>query len=492
MQASASFQFNEWIIGSGKKAQKSIKGYPAACVMPPPPPPSASYLLDINTDSNDNGDAMEEEAPPEAAVSQQQQAQQDNDNDNNTNRTKKKKRKKRKKRKKKKKKGVHFGNVSVREYERCLGSDVVPLDGGWPLGISTCIRNEYQVAPTVDEFEERRQEELRDRWFNIMSNHTDPWNGDDNLVPPPPPPKPLVPPTGDLETRQYDYRKRPHDITKSTKNPLFGPLDEETRMMLLVNNDSSTTNNDDDSSIHSENSHHTIPRSPSRSPSHTKQQQQQQQRRARSNSMHNNDSHYNNNNNRRSSRRTRSNSEQYYSTQYPSTDVLHVRNELEQIRVSRTLEGSVGCTCRKLNVYLPPLNGGGKKAQHRRLKPSKVKEELRKRGKLPSNANDLTRAQLEQLLHDIVEQEPCCWAEDCSCRKNGIGCQADACSCWFESHQCKGQQNHHGDKEDFPSVKSIRERCGNNMYAVDLDGIHDFRLQYCQVIDTSDSKEVAE
>jgi hypothetical protein len=181
-------------------------------------------------------------------------------------------------------------------------------------------------------------------------------------------------------------------------------------------------------------------------------------------------------------RRQRCNSEHVYTETYPSSEVLHVRNALEQIRVHRTLEGSTGCTCRKLDVYLAPADGGGKKAQHRRMSERKVKEELRKRGKLPAEQH--TRTELEQLLHDLVEQEPCCWGEDCFCRRNGIGCQAESCSCWLDSHQRKGQAVV---KDIYPSVETVRERCGNNMYAVDLDAIHEFRLPFCVVIDDNES-----
>jgi hypothetical protein len=362
-----------------------------------------------------------------------------------------KKAKKRKKKRKKKKasaeRRVHFGDVSVREHERCLGTDVVPLDGGWPLGISGKVVDEYQVAATVDEFEERRQQELRDRWSTVMARDINTSENESQ--------SPLNPPTDILETRQFDYRK-------NTKNPLFGPLSEDDRMRLLV-----MSNTEEDSCG---------PKSLNKS-SLTKQSQA----RVRSNSIQRNPSD-NKSSGHTTSRRIRSNSEQFYSDAYPSSDVLHVRNELEQIRVHRTLEGSTGCICRKLDVYLAPADGGGKKAQHRRMNERKVKEELRKRGKLPSQ--QCTRAELEQLLHDVVLTEPCCWGEDCFCKRNGIGCQADSCSCWLDSHQRKGYS---GDKEVYPSVESVRERCGNNMYAVDLDAIHEFRLQFCHVIECDTS-----
>jgi hypothetical protein len=304
------------------------------------------------------------------------------------------------------------------------------------------------------------------------------------------------------------------EITQSTKNPLFGPLPEEDRMMLLVSHDDSA----DDTTT-------------TATTANSAKQQGQGRTRARSNSMHsgttndntnsnnnnnNNNSNNNNNNNNNSKRhnrmttttrgRGRANSEQLYddSEHYSSTHVMHIQHSLEQVRIHRTLEGSVGCTCRKLDVYIPPPaphdGGEGKKKapQHRRrrMKPLKVIEELRKRGKLPPNhysSNNMSRSELEQLLHDVVEEEPCCWGDECSCRREGIGCQADACSCWLESHQPrKGRNNnhHHGgmqDENDLLSVTRIRERCGNNMYCVDVDRIHEFRRGYCcqEIVDES-------
>lgn len=403
--------------------------------MSPPQPPSASYLLDIDTDS-------ENSVTEDLAVVTPPRVMEEGLSPIALNKKANKRKKKRKKKKSSAERRVHYGDVSVREHGRCLGTDVVPLDGGWPLGISGKVVNEYQVAATVDEFEERRQQELRDRWSTIMASYIN--DNEDQSQ------SPLNPPTGILETRQFDYRRK-------TKNPLFGPLNEEDRMRLLV-----MSNSEDDSSL---------AKSLNKS-SLTKQSQA----RVRSNSMQHNPSDFKSAGHTTTGR-SRSNSEQFYCDAYPSSDVLHVRNELEQIRVRRTLEGSTGCKCRKLDVYLAPADGGGKKAQHRRMNERKVKEELRKRGKLPSQ--QCTRAELEQLLHDVVITEPCCWGEDCFCKRNGIGCQADSCSCWLDSHQRKGYS---GDKEVYTSVESVRERCGNNMYAVDLDAIHDYRLQFCHVI----------
>ena len=46
----------------------------------------------------------------------------------------------------------------------------------------------------------------------------------------------------------------------------------------------------------------------------------------------------------------------------------------------------------------------------------------------------MSRDKMEVLLHDAIEKEPCCWGNDCVCVRNGIGCQADTCSCWHVSH----------------------------------------------------------
>lgn len=156
-----------------------------------------------------------------------------------------------------------------------------------------------------------------------------------------------------------------------------------------------------------------------------------------------------------------------------------MRHELEELRNQRTKSGATGCNCRKLSVYLPPKDGsGGKRAQHRRMKPSKLTQELKKRGIYDPSAS---REELEILLHDAVENEPCCRGDDCFCIRNGIDCQSDACSCWHNSHvNAKG---------NFPSIEEIKNRCGNPLghYTVDLDKINAFREKVlestiCQVI----------
>ncbi|GAX23345.1 hypothetical protein FisN_27Lh123 [Fistulifera solaris] len=226
-----------------------------------------------------------------------------------------------------------------------------------------------------------------------------------------------------LETRPLDYKR-------GVSNLLFRPLSEHSRMKVLLASGEHEVH-------HSSNAH-----------------------------VHN--------------RRTRSKSvTEEYSDDFPQVDVLHVRNELENLRASRSMEGHTGCTCRKLHVYIPPPGGGGKKAHSRRLSVHKVIEELRKRHKLP--VENKNREELELLLHSIVREEPCC-THDCPCTQNGINCQVDACSCWLASHI--------EDRKASNSVpnKVIRERCGNKygMYAIDESQVNAERKQqirmYCQVI----------
>ena len=155
--------------------------------------------------------------------------------------------------------------------------------------------------------------------------------------------------------------------------------------------------------------------------------------------------------------------------------VHHVRNELEQLRFERNKSGATGCNCRKLVVYLPPKDGsGGKKAQHRRLKPSKVVQELKKRNLYDDSVAAMSRDQMEKLLHKTVESEPCCRDESCFCFRNGIICQADACSCWHDSHVHAKHSS-----GDPLTNDEIRKRCGNPLgtYLVDMDAIDSYRAE---------------
>jgi hypothetical protein len=227
-----------------------------------------------------------------------------------------------------------------------------------------------------------------------------------------------------LETRQWDYKKPRDNYGNSIRNPLFGPLTEEERHELII--------------------HKTLHTTASKGSSPTK-------------------------------RRTQSMSTDLASGPYDPVLIRHIRNELEDLRVSRSSEGNAGCTCRKLHVHFPPKKGGGgKKSQHKRMNSNKVKEELRKRHLLPEKT--VTREELEQILYDAVQKEPCC-GPDCSCVRNGLSCQADACSCWYHSHNAGN--------EAASSIENIKTLCGNinGMYVVDFRAISSFRKDMiCQVI----------
>lgn len=114
-----------------------------------------------------------------------------------------------------------FGNVSTREYQRCfMGSDGVPNDGGWPLGLGDKVIYEYNTS--VDTYEDLKQQELRERYQTFLkmeaqqqghskqqqqkktkeeeqlsstSNNSHENIGDDIY----------------FETRQYDYRRQSSD-----------------------------------------------------------------------------------------------------------------------------------------------------------------------------------------------------------------------------------------------------------------------------------------
>jgi hypothetical protein len=118
------------------------------------------------------------------------------------------------------------------------------------------------------------------------------------------------------------------------------------------------------------------------------------------------------------------------------------------------------------------------------MKVEKVKAELRKRHLLPTETK--TREELELLLHDAVEKEPCCSSDDCPCYHNGIDCQADTCSCWYSSHQTTDLQKKMKAQTDaVVAVSEIQRRCGNKygMYTVDATAIDEFRKKYiyCEV-----------
>ena len=169
---------------------------------------------------------------------------------------------------------------------------------------------------------------------------------------------------------------------------------------------------------------------------------------------------------------------------YELTTIRHVRNELESIRIHRSETDSTGCSCRKLNVTLPNQNVGGKNHHHRRLTERKVKEELRKRH-VPYSPK-MKRDELEKLLYDTVEEQGCCYGNDCVCVRNGINCQLDTCSCWYDSHS-GGSSSHHrkGNDSEIPSPSEVLRKCGNKYgcYVVDFEKIEESRSRYINAVE---------
>jgi hypothetical protein len=165
---------------------------------------------------------------------------------------------------------------------------------------------------------------------------------------------------------------------------------------------------------------------------------------------------------------------------YSDTEIRHVRNELEQIRIQRSEENCAGCSCRKLHVTLPNNKNQSKKNHHRRLTERKVKEELRKRH--VHYDNNQSRNELEVMLHDIVEKEGCCFGMDCPCVRNEINCQADTCSCWKISHSTGNHKDDHKDNE--ASIQDMQSCCGNEygMYVYDSKQIAENRQRYINAV----------
>jgi len=393
-------------------------------------------------------------------------------------------------------------------------------------GGSTSTANSIRTEPrSVDEYEENKQRRLRARLEQVQklegeavagSDGIDNCNSSTSSIPEVSPAKSHGTPGKDgdgkdgsdsasqdyLETRAWDYRQN------GKKNPLFGTLLEQERMELLLEHSAPVPGEDDeaeDGRCSSPLSFSTP--SPPASPggatgrrirsnsfgTHQQmlQQQKQQQRRGRSRSNSFGTSSGGGSKDRGSLRQSASMSSfpERFNNAYTQIDVHHVRNELEQLRNSRSVRG---CDCRKLVVYIPPKDGAecGKRAQKRRMNILKVKEELRKRKLLPRNDKSIAREELERMLRDAVEGEPCCMG-DCPCVQHGIGCQENACSCWTPSHQTKATQlktggnissssgAESGGSDDF-SAKTIRTRCGNKygMYAVDFRRIDSYRRQW--------------
>lgn len=164
----------------------------------------------------------------------------------------------------------------------------------------------------------------------------------------------------------------------------------------------------------------------------------------------------------------------------------HIQHELETLRIQRSDPANLGCSCRKLHVFLPGSTDKShhkKKGSHRRMPERKVCEELRRRGLLNKSNENMSREKMEILLHDTIENEPCCWGNDCPCVKNGIGCQADTCSCWHASHDvAHGANNnpHSTSGIHDQAVEVMKSRCGNinGMYIVNFEEIAKYRKQY--------------
>jgi hypothetical protein len=339
--------------------------------------------------------------------------------------------------------GVTFGTTQTVEFGRCLGLDVVPGDGGWPLGLEyeaiEGIDGAYKT--TVDDFESAKQARLLERWNKWSkenSNCEQHHEGEQGLLQSPP----YV-----LETRQFDYRR-------NAKNPLFRMVSETERMKILL--------------AYCSNESLFVSSSSGAPPPSTERKLTTQRSRSRSRSV-----------------------AEEYSDSFPQVEVHHVRNELESIRNNRA-DGTSGCQCRKLVVYLLPPGGGGKKANSRRMHFSVLKQELRKRNLLPSSeaasTSPASRVELEVLLHEAIQNEACCSvSDDCFCARNNMNCQADTCACWWSSHQALRGSKAQDSSMATIRVEEIKERCGNKngMYVVDEDEITDFREQFvCHNIST--------
>ena len=164
----------------------------------------------------------------------------------------------------------------------------------------------------------------------------------------------------------------------------------------------------------------------------------------------------------------------------------HIQHELETLRIQRSDPANLGCSCRKLHVFLPnsiDKSHHKKKGSHRRMPERKVCEELRRRGLLNKSNENMSREKMEVLLHDTIEKEPCCWGNDCPCVKNGIGCQADTCSCWHASHDVAhgSTTNLHSASETHDQgMEVMKSRCGNvnGMYIVNFEEIAEYRKRY--------------
>ena len=181
------------------------------------------------------------------------------------------------------------------------------------------------------------------------------------------------------------------------------------------------------------------------------------------------------------SKRTRSNLDTQQLDPSDTAVTQHIQHDLETLRINRGA-GNLGCSCRKLHIFLPGSTDKShhkKKGSHRRLPERKVKEELRKRGLLNKGNEQMSRETMEKKLHDAIEKEGCCWGNDCPCVRDGIGCQADTCSCWHASHDV-AHNSGNGTASSEDDVEMMKSRCGNTngLYVVNLDGIAKHRALY--------------
>ena len=454
---------------------------------------------------------------------------------------------------------VTFQGVIVVTFDRCLGVDVVPTHGGWPLGMQydddsttnnnnnnstahdtnhkTTEHHHHQyVYYSIDEYETEKYERLLQRYHTFQSiaesqnqakdsgivnnnNNNNNNNSGDNAKKSNK--KGIIQSTNPtsspndnnnnnnnnnhqltLETRQWDYKNK-------QKNPLFGILHESDRMNLLLSScgpPPSETNTNTTTTVTQPGNH---PSSSGRTGNH-------------------NNNHHHHGKRNKSTARTRSNGSlsgsksstfhhgvtttgggERFNHIYTSTNVHAVRNALEQIRIHRTT--GIGCNCRQLQVPLVSTtsssssssssttntsNHHNKKSHHhgpgsgsnnnsnnnsnnKRMKLQKLKDELIKRNLLSSDNTSMTREEMEQLLHDTVETEPCClYTDTCFCARNGIGCQADVCTCWHSSSRSKSGAHK---SSSAITVQEIQQRCGNHvggMYVVDDHKIDSFRNDY--------------
>ncbi len=476
-------QSSRYTPNVGPKESKAIPKKAIPLVSPPPSP-------------------SQEDCDESSSYADDEQIQQNQQRSKKLTKNQKKRRQRRKKKKatreqeneensQEKSKHVSFSNVAIREFPRAFSGDTVPGHGGWPLGMKLDGYEDLDQV-SIESYETAKQDQLRARWMEILSST--------NQKPPGSPTKSPSPSkktrekeklideqiirlmdgstsidscenddSNDTtmkhttyETRQWDYRSR-------VRNPLFGVMSEDERHAAFLE----ASGTDVKMALES----------PTRS-----------SRRKRSNS-------FGNHNHSGGGTRSRSNSlgnhdlgngiKGKFNEEYSQAMVHHVRNELEQIRFERNKSGATGCNCRKLVVYLPPKDGsGGKKAQHRRLKPSKVVQELKKRNLYDESVAKMSREQMEKLLHKTVESEPCCRDESCFCFRNGINCQADACSCWHDSHvHAKHSSVSNG---DALTNDEIRKRCGNPLgtYLVDIEAIERYRTELIQQAVSNDSGDM--